>query len=410
MNHPFQINDFDRKDQGIASPSVLLPTKVNEFRQLDGSVAYEAFPRGHGSRWTAQPVLQWLESLAAAAEAIDGRGAITVGGMCISDPTPAAVLRVPRPNLSFLPQLSDDDDDDDASAAVGKWDLSYIDYHDPMAWMYTRQVKILAGRFEETASMTGSPKEHVPTAETENMAAAYSMVQTRMKFTFDRIMGQYRQNYHPDLSLRADTTLVPPAISTETGEVRALLDTLYEETIQKLKTMIGNQQAYQQRGSMGTVQPNNAYYRPAQPPVKQYNQHQSKQELAKFMTAWLRANFTNPYPDDEGLVDMAAQCGTTNQVISNWLINARTRKWRPAIIKASEMKRPADLLLEDTLNIFDNKPVREINPMDYTKPQQSQAPYFEEPTLYDEYDSISHEEEMEHEEPPQPVKRFRSNY
>ena len=78
------------------------------------------------------------------------------------------------------------------------------------------------------------------------------------------------------------------------------------------------------------------------------------------MTSWLRANFTNPYPDDEGLIQMAHHCGTTNQVISNWLINARTRKWRPAIIKATELGRPSDMLLEDSINIFDGKPVRQI--------------------------------------------------
>merc|ERR1712157_399177 len=32
----------------------------------------------------------------------------------------------------------------------------------------------------------------------------------------------------------------------------------------------------------------------------------------------------------------------TTYVISNWLINARTRKWRPAIVKAHQLARPAE--------------------------------------------------------------------
>jgi hypothetical protein len=49
--------------------------------------------------------------------------------------------------------------------------------------------------------------------------------------------------------------------------------------------------------------------------------------------------------------------------VSNWLINARTRKWRPSIIKAYEMERPADLLLEDSINIFCGKSVRKLDPI-----------------------------------------------
>jgi len=85
-----------------------------------------------------------------------------------------------------------------------------------------------------------------------------------------------------------------------------------------------------------------------------------KRDLAKYMTAWLRQNWTNPYPDEDGVAEMALMCGTTTSVINNWLINARTRKWRPAIIKATELNRPADVLLEDSLCIFDGKPVRPL--------------------------------------------------
>lgn len=86
-----------------------------------------------------------------------------------------------------------------------------------------------------------------------------------------------------------------------------------------------------------------------------------KQDLSKYMTQWLRENWTNPYPDEIAIQQMSSECGSTSTVISNWLINARTRKWRPSIIKAYEMERPADLLLEDSINIFCGKPVRKLD-------------------------------------------------
>jgi hypothetical protein len=85
-----------------------------------------------------------------------------------------------------------------------------------------------------------------------------------------------------------------------------------------------------------------------------------KQDLTKYMTDWLRDNWANPYPDEVTLQKMAEECGSSPTVVGNWLINARTRKWRPAIVKAFDMNRPADLLLEDSINIFSGRPVREI--------------------------------------------------
>jgi hypothetical protein len=84
-------------------------------------------------------------------------------------------------------------------------------------------------------------------------------------------------------------------------------------------------------------------------------------EFADYMTTWLKNHWINPYPDDAGLKMMAEDCGKTTTVISNWLINARTRKWRPSIIKAFELGRPAHLLLEDATNIFEGKPLRDLN-------------------------------------------------
>ena len=87
----------------------------------------------------------------------------------------------------------------------------------------------------------------------------------------------------------------------------------------------------------------------------------NKKDFTEFMNNWLRENWTNPYPDDDGLNQIAASCGTSSAVVSNWLINARTRKWRPAIVKAYGGGRPAELLKEDAINIFDGKPVRTLS-------------------------------------------------
>ena len=86
----------------------------------------------------------------------------------------------------------------------------------------------------------------------------------------------------------------------------------------------------------------------------------SKKDFSEVMNNWLRENWTNPYPDDDGLNEISVLTGCTPTVVSNWLINARTRKWRPAIVKASENGRPASLLQEDSINIFDGKPLRSI--------------------------------------------------
>ena len=80
-----------------------------------------------------------------------------------------------------------------------------------------------------------------------------------------------------------------------------------------------------------------------------------KKFFTHYMNNWLKNNWTNPYPDDKGLSEMATENGTTETIISNWLINARTRKWRPSIVKAFELGRPADMLMEDSIRIFDGE-------------------------------------------------------
>ena len=85
-----------------------------------------------------------------------------------------------------------------------------------------------------------------------------------------------------------------------------------------------------------------------------------KKAFSQYMNQWLVKNWTNPYPDDEGLERLADMNGTTVTVVSNWLINARTRKWRPAIVKAYEAGRPADMLQEDSIKMFQGAPLRKL--------------------------------------------------
>ena len=80
-----------------------------------------------------------------------------------------------------------------------------------------------------------------------------------------------------------------------------------------------------------------------------------KKNFTKYMTGWLKENWTNPYPDDNELVLLSRDCGMTPREVSNWLINARTRKWRPSIVKAYKLGKSAACLKEDAIRFFEGK-------------------------------------------------------
>lgn len=109
------------------------------------------------------------------------------------------------------------------------------------------------------------------------------------------------------------------------GETRQTLNAHYLQTIDKLKAILN-----------------------------------SRRSFTEYMTAWLLDNWINPYPDNDNLVLMAQECKSTPQVVNNWLINARTRKWRPALVKATALHRPSQMLLEDSMRIFQGKPIRSL--------------------------------------------------
>ena len=85
-----------------------------------------------------------------------------------------------------------------------------------------------------------------------------------------------------------------------------------------------------------------------------------KKDSANLMNGWLRENWSKQYPDNEDLTNIAHKCGTTPTVISNWLINVRTRKWRPATVKTYESVQPSYILKEYVINIFYGRELREI--------------------------------------------------
>jgi len=379
-------------------PHVLLPTKVYPHDEEEGGGdgrGSTAFGRAYPNapvRWTAQPVVRWLETLVSATENAEAEQnphhqhqPIAIGGILLGQPGPspppgirqlqspssssalvASAATTPpkwgtsqpktsselwvRPDeslsnkgtLGSAASFSEDGTGTDAECwgyAPKHWDVSYLQQRDCLAWMYTPRLNKLAVQLESMHDNNNSNNDnnHVD-------LAMYQMIQTRLEFIFGRILGQF-----------------PYGTSTEHGEIRFLLDTLYGETIRKLEELIV--QAH--NSSQSTAVASNPSKKknigantspgalPTGPPLK-------KKEFGKYMSAWLRENWTNPYPDEDGMDEIARDCGVTAAVVSNWLINARTRKWRPAIVKATELDRPSELLLEDSINIFEGKPIRDL--------------------------------------------------
>jgi hypothetical protein len=83
-------------------------------------------------------------------------------------------------------------------------------------------------------------------------------------------------------------------------------------------------------------------------------------KLADHMMTWLKANWTNPFPNEVQLGEIAQACLSTPTVIQKWLVHARKYKWGPALQMAQAMKRPSSMLLEDSLNLMQGMPVRNL--------------------------------------------------
>ena len=140
--------------------------------------------------------------------------------------------------------------------------------------------------------------------------------------------------------------------------VRLSLQLLYENTISKLQGLLDSLV----HGLAMIHSPTSSVAVSKQPisPIS-LSHPVGKKDFGAFMTQWLLDNWTNPYPDDDGMVQLAHECGVSATVVSNWLINARTRKWRPAIVKAHELDRPSSQLLDESICIFKGVPFRKLD-------------------------------------------------
>ena len=252
--------------------------------------------------------------------------------------TPSAPSDAARDGLEHVgqakraPLVSETDGNSDSkeSAKDAPWDVSFL-HETSLPTTLVQQIQSLATQAESAGSITGAVK------------SSYRRIRDHVSFEFGKITSQGSTDpNHPGTAM--------------------LLDDLCKNTIQKMKAlivMVESETAEDQVVAEATPPPSKAAAGP--------RSTVSKKQFAEYMSAWLRQNWTNPYPDEDGLVEMAAACDTTSTVVGNWLINARTRKWRPAIVKAFEMGRPADLLLEDSLNVFDGQPLRDLAPGENTE-------------------------------------------
>ena len=310
----------------------LLPTKVTRSPE---EVTEENLQGWKGNpnalpRWTAQPVLTWVESLAAATEAGERQQSRTQEGIMVdnvrlSTPStlpPSAPWALNNPALKQPGTLSLPDRRRCLPMTGSKhWDLCFLGYdNDPRASPYVRQITALVVQIDLLTDRVQS----------EALVEDYPLAHDRFeRIFFNIIETDYESN----------------------EEKRLALNKLYEETISKFQDIVETVTTGKKPHRVNSA---SLKAPPATSSSASFENHPGgKKDLSKFMTAWLRDNWTNPYPDDEGLSVMARECGTTPTVVSNWLINARTRKWRPAIVKAVELKRPADMLLQDSLCIFD---------------------------------------------------------
>lgn len=399
MNHPSPNNR-------TAPARKVLPTKVyyplppescpEDWLDEDPNATATTDPDAP-PRWTAQPVLEWLESLAiatenaedwvatAAAASSGGNGwwgeeeeddlqldpgapgaatnpPISIDSIQLSAKSPPiptwAQNQVVPPHDSgpYAAKLGVEDaiksthhknkrirdthEDRTADSnhylpwAMGpvpkQWDLSILQ-RDSFAWDHGAScIHQLACQVEDQVITNGK--------RGNNVVAAYQRIQTSLQYTFDAIWGQY-----------------PYGTSSESGDLRLLLNTLYEEVIGKLQALLDQYAPKKKKPALAVTAVS------ADPPPA--NSGTVKRDLGAFMTAWLRDNWINPYPDEATLKQLAGECGgdVTPSQVSNWLINARTRKWRPAIVQASSLAhRPSHMLLHDSIHLFDGKPIREL--------------------------------------------------
>jgi Homeobox KN domain len=231
----------------------------------------------------------------------------------------------------------------DAAETARCWNLTDYERRDSFSHSYLRLIKELSFKLDSPSFL-----------QTKDQVSTYSSIRKNFELRFKQILRDSCSPHSYDYN------------NDKSKETRLALDALYEDTIVQMNQLVAISTGSQYDASFcATSLSNNISPHPVSRSSfsGQINTTSSKKEFVSYMTAWLRDNWTNPYNDDEGLEEMAAATGSSTEVISNWLINARTRKWRPALRKALALNRPASYLLEDSLNIFDRKPVRALGPV-----------------------------------------------
>ena len=207
---------------------------------------------------------------------------------------------------------------------------------------------------------------HNPHEMTARLAVTEIMALAR-KLESSKCFGTCRSSYKRFRNLLLERSINISVSNKHDEEKQVLFNNLYSDSLMHMKALVQMSEHISSKIDSSITLPQQQ--EEAKDEQKKFalnyeDQDQSidtrefdKKCFTRYMNKWLKNNWTNPYPDDEGLSIMAAENGTTETIISNWLINARTRKWRPSIVKAFELGRPADMLMEDSIRIFDGENV-----------------------------------------------------
>jgi hypothetical protein len=319
--------DKKNKETPYKMPSVLFPTRRFAISSRGGGSNPSFAGQDDDAdsvQWHGMTPLELIASLAGATElkeAADGMSVepIRVNGTKLSSKTPSIPPLVKKrdnghkkQDVNDLTTLTESHHD---LPPLPPWDPSYLLTNDVYALDSVERIQALAHTLETMPHYV-------------HVKGSYERIQDHLAGTSEWIHTTYCGQ------LTAETA----------AEKFQLLCNLYGETIHKMEALVD------MTANLGGPEEE----------AKMASKPLVKRDFAEYMVQWLKGNWTNPYPDEDGLETMARDCGVTTSVVNNWLINARTRRWRPAIVRAYELKRPADLLLEDSINIFDGNPVREM--------------------------------------------------
>lgn len=350
-------------------PRLILPTKAYYVPQDDGRLVSQPHPDSP-PRWTAQPILHWLETLASATEHAESCeqnlpeqssvvASVSVAPICIDSiqlsgasycvPAISTALysveatrylsgySIPPPYFYNPAGLVDHQALTQSAPLPIRWDLSFLQKYDHFVGECILKIKSLAFHLESLL-----PNECV--------GSQYHIIQLCLQYTVERITRQWQNG-----------------TSAEHDDAN-ILHTLCMNTIRKLERILDT--AHQSPSSASRddqmqdeiIEQDLVDDDERMPPPRT---SVSKRDFTLYMMDWLRENFTNPFPDEKVLSEISRSCNVTPAVINNWLINQRTRKWRKSINMALGLKdRPSCLLLHDSVHFFDGLSVNDLLPVE----------------------------------------------